>query len=184
MVSGYDKIKEGIQTITVEYKGLQGEFQVSVKDKIKAIALNSEPNKINYKNGEAIDITGATINIVKSSGIKTIPVTYDMISGYNPQNSGLQVVTVTYEGFKTKFLVSVAEKEKQEQKQEEIKQEDSKAVIMNKTVIINNNIKEDKQEQLPEEKVETPINEDKNQNLNTDSTKEKERVTPEVKDEK
>lgn len=49
MVSGYDKIKEGIQTITVEYKGLQGEFQVSVKDKIKAIALNSEPNKINYK---------------------------------------------------------------------------------------------------------------------------------------
>ena len=133
MVSGYDKIKEGIQTITVEYKGLRGEFQVSVKDKIKAIALNNEPNKINYKNGEAIDITGATINIVKSSGIKTIPVTYDMISGYNPQNSGLQVVTVTYEGFKTKFLVSVAEKEKQEQKQEEIKQEDSKAVIMNKT---------------------------------------------------
>ena len=184
MVSGYDKIKEGIQTVTVKYKGLQGEFQVSVKDKIKAIALNNEPNKINYKNGEAIDITGATINIVKSSGIKTIPVTYDMISGYNPQNSGLQVVTVTYEGFKTKFLVSVAEKEKQEQKQEEIKQEDSKAVIMNKTVIINNNIKEDKQEQLPEEKVETPINEDKNQNLNTDSTKEKERVTPEVKDEK
>ena len=184
MVSGYDKIKEGIQTITVKYKGLQGEFQVSVKDKIKAIALNNEPNKINYKNGEAIDITGATINIVKSSGIKTIPVTYDMISGYNPQNSGLQVVTVTYEGFKTKFLVSVAEKEKQEQKQEEIKQEDSKAVIMNKTVIINNNIKENKQEQLPEEKVETPINEDKNQNLNTDSTKEKERVTPEVKDEK
>ena len=186
MVSGYDKIKEGIQTITVEYKGLQGEFQVSVKDKIKAIALNNEPNKINYKNGEAIDITGATINIVKSSGIKTIPVTYVMISGYNPQNSGLQVVTVTYEGFKTKFLVSVAEKEKekQEQKQEEIKQEDSKAVIMNKTVIINNNIKEDKQEQLPEDKIETPINEDKNQNLNTDSTKEKERVTPEVKDEK
>ena len=184
MVSGYDKIKEGIQTITVKYKGLQGEFQVSVKDKIKAIALNNEPNKINYKNGEAIDITGATINIVKSSGIKTIPVTYDMISGYNPQNSGLQVVTVTYEGFKTKFLVAVAEKEKQEQKQEEIKQEDSKAVIMNKTVIINNNIKENKQEQLPEEKVETPINEDKNQNLNTDSTKEKERVTPEVKDEK
>ena len=65
MVSGYDKIKEGIQTITVKYKGLQGEFQVSVKDKIKAIALNNEPNKINYKNGEAIDITGATINIVK-----------------------------------------------------------------------------------------------------------------------
>ena len=184
MVSGYDKIKEGIQTITVKYKGLRGEFQVSVKDKIKAIALNNEPNKINYKNGEAIDITGATINIVKSSGIKTIPVTYDMISGYNPQNSGLQVVTVTYEGFKTKFLVSVAEKEKREQKQEEIKQEDSKAVIMKKTVIINNNIKEDKQEQLPEEKVETPINEDKNQSLNTDSTKEKERVTPEVKDEK
>ena len=199
MISGYDKTKEGTQTITVEYKGLQGKFQVSVKDKIKAISLNNEPNKINYKNGEALDITGATIDIIKSSGINTIPVTYEMISGYNPQNSGLQVVTITYKGFKTKFLVLVAEKEevkepeqeeiKEEPKQEEIKQEEPKTEIIktvtkNKTIIINNDTKEDKEEQPTEEKVEAPINEENNQKPNTKSTEEKETATLGVEDEK
>ena len=199
MISGYDKTKEGTQTITVEYKGLQGKFQVSVKDKIKAISLNNEPNKINYKNGEALDITGATIDIIKSSGINTIPVTYEMISGYNPQNSGLQVVTITYKGFKTKFLVLVAEKEevkepeqeeiKEEPKQEEIKQEEPKTEIIktvtkNKTIIINNDTKEDKEEQPTEEKVEAPINEENNQKPNTEPTEEKETATLGVKDEK
>ena len=188
MISGYDKTKEGTQTITVEYKGLQGKFQVSVKDKIKAISLNNEPNKINYKYGEALDITGATIDIIKSSGIYTISVTDEMISGYNPQNSGLQVVTITYKGFKTKFLVLVTEKEevkepeqeeiKEEPKQEEIKQEEPK------TEIINNNTKEDKEEQPTEEKVETPINEENNQKPNTEPTEEKETATLGVKDEK
>ena len=199
MISGYDKTKEGTQTITVEYKGLQGKFQVSVKDKIKAISLNNEPNKINYKNGEALDITGATIDIIKSSGINTISVTYEMISGYNPQNSGLQVVTITYKGFKTKFLVLVAEKEevkepeqeeiKEEPKQEEIKQEEPKTEIIktvtkNKTIIINNDTKEDKEEQPTEEKVEAPINEENNQKPNTESTEEKETATLGVEDEK
>ena len=199
MISGYDKTKEGTQTITVEYKGLQGKFQVSVKDKIKAISLNNEPNKVNYKNGEALDITGATIDIIKSSGINTIPVTYEMISGYNPQNSGLQVVTITYKGFKTKFLVLVAEKEevkepeqeeiKEEPKQEEIKQEEPKTEIIktvtkNKTIIINNDTKEDKEEQPTEEKVEAPINEGNNQKPNTESTEEKETATLGVEDEK
>ena len=199
MISGYDKTKEGTQTITVEYKGLQGKFQVSVKDKIKAISLNNEPNKVNYKNGEALDITGATIDIIKSSGINTIPVTYEMISGYNPQNSGLQVVTITYKGFKTKFLVLVAEKEevkepeqeeiKEEPKQEEIKQEEPKTEIIktvtkNKKIIINNDTKEDKEEQPTEEKVEAPINEENNQKPNTESTEEKETATLGVEDEK
>ena len=199
MISGYDKTKEGTQTITVEYKGLQGKFQVSVKDKIKAISLNNEPNKVNYKNGEALDITGATIDIIKSSGINTIPVTYEMISGYNPKNSGLQVVTITYKGFKTKFLVLVAEKEevkepeqeeiKEEPKQEEIKQEEPKTEIIktvtkNKKIIINNDTKEDKEEQPTEEKVEAPINEENNQKPNTESTEEKETATLGVEDEK
>ena len=199
MISGYDKTKEGTQTITVEYKGLQGKFQVSVKDKIKAISLNNEPNKINYKNGEALDITGATIDIIKSSGINTIPVTDNMISGYNPQNSGLQVVTITYKGFKTKFSVLVTEKEevkepekeeiKEEPKQEEIKQEEPKTEIIktvtkNKTIIINNNTKEDKEGQPTEEKVEPPINEENNQKPNTEPTEEKETATLGVEDEK
>ena len=37
------------QGFGIRYKGLQGNFQVSVVDKIKGITLNSEQNKINYK---------------------------------------------------------------------------------------------------------------------------------------
>lgn len=68
MVSGFNSKQEGKQTIKVEYKNLQGKFQVNVVDKIKGISMNSEPDKIQYNYGENIDLTGASIAVVKSSG--------------------------------------------------------------------------------------------------------------------
>ena len=204
MISGYDKTKEGIQTIKVEYKGLQGNFQVNVIDKIKGITLNSEPNKINYKYGENIDVTGATIKVIKSSGIYTIPVTNDMISGYNPQNVGIQVITITYEGFTAKFMVSVAEQETitepkdDDNKTDESKTDDSKTDDNktnnnetninepNKTTnIINKNIEEDtKEEPTKEETSETqPIEENNNQNGVGNVKEENPTKTPDGKEE-
>ena len=151
MLSGYDRTKEGTQTIKVEYKGLQGNFQVSVVDKIKGITLNSEPNKINYKYGENIDLTGATINVIKSSGIYTIPVTNDMISGYNSKQPGIQSITVTYKGFTAKFIVSVAE-------QVIVKEDTNKLVKI--TTSNEQNVQE--QEPITEEKVETPTQPENN----------------------
>ena len=107
MVSGYDKTKEGTQTVTVKYKGLEGNFQVKVTDKVKGISMNTEPSKTVYKKGQSLDVTGATITVVKSSGIDTVKVTKDMVSGYNPNKSGTQIITVTYGGFTTKFIVVV-----------------------------------------------------------------------------
>ena len=107
MVSGYDATKTGSQTIRVEYNNLVGSFTVNVVDKVKGISMNTEPNKTNYKNGESLDVSGATIIVTKSSGKYVIPVTQSMISGYNSKNAGTQVVTVTYEGFKTTFVVTV-----------------------------------------------------------------------------
>ena len=68
------------------------------------------PNKTSYKYGEDIDVTGATIYVVKTSGIYTINVTKDMISGYSPNTSGNQSITVTYAGLKTNFIVYVEKK--------------------------------------------------------------------------
>ena len=107
MVSGYDATKTGSQTIRVEYNNLVGNFTVNVVDKVKGISMNTEPNKTNYKNGESLDVSGATIIVTKSSGKYVIPVTQSMISGYNSKNAGTQVITVTYEGFKTTFVVTV-----------------------------------------------------------------------------
>lgn len=111
MVSGFNAKQEGKQTIKVDYKGLQGTFQVNVVDRIKGISMNTEPNKVIYHYGENLDLTEATINVVKSSGIKTIPVTQNMISGYDANTSGTQLITITYGGFTTKFIVKVNEPE-------------------------------------------------------------------------
>ena len=112
MVSGFERTKEGKQTIKVEYKGLQGSFQVNVVDKIKGISLNSEPNKTTYQYSENIDLTGATIKVIKSSGIEIVTVTPNMISGYHANNPGKQLITVTYGGYTTSFIVFVKEPEK------------------------------------------------------------------------
>ena len=125
MITGYNPKAEGTQTIKVEYKGLQGNFQVKVEDKIKGISVNTEPDKTEYKYGENLDITGATIDVVKSSGITTIPVTPNMISGFSATTPGTQIITITYGGFTTKFVVKVSEK-KEEPKQDDNKKEDNK----------------------------------------------------------
>ena len=110
MISGFESKKEGTQSIKVSYKGFNSSFNINVKDTIKAISMASMLNKTSYKYGENIDITGATIYVVKTSGIYTVNVTNDMISGYSPNKSGNQSVTVTYAGLKTNFIVYVEDK--------------------------------------------------------------------------
>ncbi len=118
MISEFDSKQLGKQTIKVEYKSLQGEFQVNVVDKVKGISINTEPDKVKYEYGEKLDLTGATISVVKSSGITTIPITKKMVSGYDAKKPGTQVIKVTYQGFETKFIVIVNEKKEEPQKPE------------------------------------------------------------------
>ena len=110
MISGFESKKEGTQNINVSYKGFNSSFNVNVKDTIKAISMASMPNKTSYKYGEDIDATGATIYVVKTSGIYKINVTKDMILRYSPNTSGNQSITVTYAGLKTNFIVYVEKK--------------------------------------------------------------------------
>ena len=109
-ISGFDNTKVGSQKITVTYDGKSNSFTISVKDSIKGISMNTQPNKTNYDLGVNLDVSGATITVVKSSGITVIPVTSDMISGYNPKNAGTQVIKVSYGGFTTNFIVNVLPK--------------------------------------------------------------------------
>ena len=109
-ISGFDNTKVGSQKITVTYDGKSNSFTISVKDSIKGISMNTQPNKTNYDLGANLDVSGATITVVKSSGITVIPVTSDMISGYNPKNAGTQVIKVSYGGFTTNFIVNVLPK--------------------------------------------------------------------------
>ena len=181
MISGYDKPKEGKQTINVEYKGLKGSFQVKVVDKVKGISLKNEPNKVHYKYGENLDVTGATITVIKSSGIYTVKVTDDMISGYDPQDSGIQLITVTYEGFTTKFMVTVAEQEKVIEPEDTNKNEIVERNSTTKTETkVEQQIPEETSEQLAEENIDTPTKEE----IEEPKQDEKQTRTLGVKDEK
>ena len=110
MLTGYNLKQEGKQNIQVEYKNLKGNFNITVIDKIKAIEIEKEPNKVGYEYGEKLDVTGAKIKVFKSSGEIIIDVTDQMVSGYEPQKAGTQMITVTYQGFTAKFIVTVHEK--------------------------------------------------------------------------
>ena len=176
MISGFESKKEGTQTIKVSYKGFESSFNVNVKDTIKAISMASMPNKTSYKYGEDIDITGTTINVVKTSGVYTINVTKDMISGYSPNTPGNQSITVTYAGLKTNFIVYVEEKVISKDIKETITQKSSKTSIgntkaENEPVIEQESTPQTEPEQMPEQ----PKNEE---------PEERPTVTLGVKDEK
>ena len=172
MTSTFDNKKVGSQNIQVEYKGLKGNFTVTVEDKVKGISMKDLPSKIEYEYGEDLDVTGATICVVKSSGIYTVKVTKDMVSGFNPKNSGAQVITVTYDGFTTQFVVSVKAQPQKPEKPENpetpekpetpVKPENpTKPSKPNQTGTTNNN------ETKPAEKPSTPVEEPTNPVENT-----------------
>lgn len=106
-ISGYDPKKTGTQTITVTYLEETATFTVTVVDETIGISMNTNPDKTEYTKGENIDLTGATINVTKSSGITQIPVTKEMISGYDKNKVGTQTITVTYDGATTEFIINV-----------------------------------------------------------------------------
>lgn len=107
MVSGYNPETVGTQYITVTHWGKTTGFNVTVVDKTYGISINTLPDKTVYNQGENLDLTGATINVTKDSGIKQIPVTPDMITGYDANKVGDQLVTINYDGYTAKFVVTV-----------------------------------------------------------------------------
>ncbi len=112
MVSGYNSATEGVQTLTVTYNGFTENFDVTVSAKqLRSIAV-TPPTKTIYKVGEALDLTGASLLLTyDDQSTDTIPVTENMITGYDPAVTGLQQVTVSYGNFTDTFEVTVNAKQ-------------------------------------------------------------------------
>ena len=105
-------LKEGTAqiTITTEDGGFTAVLNVTVSDAVKSIELkNKDSIKTQYEYNQDLDITGMTLTVTYESGkTEDVPVTADMISGYNKLSAGEQTVTVTYEGKRASFNVTVA----------------------------------------------------------------------------
>ena len=70
-VTGYTANTVGTQTLTVTYSGKTATFDVEVKDVITDVEVTAPTStQTSYKYGDALDLTGATINKVYGSGRK------------------------------------------------------------------------------------------------------------------
>ena len=112
MVTGFDSSKENTKlplkvTYTENGETKETSYEVSVKDSVTSISIKANPSKTEYRYGESLDLTGATISVVKGSGTTDIPITDNMVSGYDPTAVGKQTVKVSYGGKDTTFEVTV-----------------------------------------------------------------------------
>ena len=108
MVSGFNPNTLGSQTLTVTYGGLTRTYDVTVSDYVTDIIVTGLTKTI-YEYGEDLDLTEATVKSVMASGtsVDSVPITIDMISGYNKNSVGTQTVTITYEGITKQVNITV-----------------------------------------------------------------------------
>ena len=111
MISGYDANIMGKQTITVTYKGKTTTFEINVKAKSVTKIEVTSPNKLEYIEGQGLDLSGGKVKVFYDNGTsEEISLTDDMISGYDTSIVGKQTITVTYKGKTTTFEINVKAK--------------------------------------------------------------------------
>ena len=107
MISGFDSSTPGTKQIKVSFNGKTYNYTITVKDRMLGISIRTLPKKLEYNVGENLDLTGATLNVVKDSGTSIIDITSDMVSGFDKNKEGMQIITVSYGDYTVQFSVLV-----------------------------------------------------------------------------
>lgn len=113
MVSGFDNSVIGKQTITVTYMGKTTTFEIEIIAKTAmSISVTKKPDKLSYLEGkDELDVTGGVITVYYDNDTTTsIPMTSDMVSGFDNSEAGTNTVTVTYLGKTATFDVEIRAK--------------------------------------------------------------------------
>lgn len=106
-VSGYDKNVYGKQNVNVAYKGFTTSFEVTVENPVTAIAISGEP-KVSYNYGESLDLTTFKITRTYENGdVDEIPVTEEMVSGYDKNVVGKQNIAISTDGMMVEVEIDV-----------------------------------------------------------------------------
>ena len=112
MVTGFNNTTLGPKTLTVSYGEQQTTFQVTIVAKgLVSIEIAQQPNKTTYiQNYEALDVTGGKIRLTyNDETTEEMDITKEMVSGFDNTTLGPQTLTVTYEGKKATFEVTIVE---------------------------------------------------------------------------
>jgi len=107
-ITGFMKDQPGKQTIRVTYEGLTTTFNVDVRS-MSSIKITQAPTRIEYLQGDALDITGLRVVGVWGDGFpdEELAITEKDITGYNPTLAGVQRAVITKNGKTASFDVEV-----------------------------------------------------------------------------
>jgi len=105
-ITGYDKNQPGRQTITAAYEGQRANFQVDVRS--MTIQIAQQPAKLEYLQGELLDLTGLRVN-GNWEGLPSeeLQISASDVTGYNPETIGNQNLTITKDAATVRFTVNV-----------------------------------------------------------------------------
>ena len=111
MLSGYDANEIGTQTVTVTYGAKTTTFDITVIAKtLTGISLDTTNAKVTYLVGTELDVSGLVIIASYDNGIPVnILATADLVTGFDKNTLGTQILVVTYEEFTAEYEVEVAE---------------------------------------------------------------------------
>ncbi|MBR4215168.1 MAG: bacterial Ig-like domain-containing protein, partial [Bacteroidales bacterium] len=112
-VTGYDKTKEGKQTLTVEFLGATTTYDIEIAPLTPIDTIFTAPTKLSYIEGEDLDLTGGYFTI-KFNNLETEKITLTnenaTISGFDNAKIGEQTISVDYFPNTFTFTVNVEAK--------------------------------------------------------------------------
>lgn len=106
-------LNETDKEVTIQYQGLMLSYAIHVSNKILVAAvISAMPTKLEYVLGAGqFDPTGGSLSLFYTdSSNETIPMTADMISGFDSSRAGNQVVYVEYQGNRLPMRVLVKDR--------------------------------------------------------------------------
>ena len=112
MVTGFDNTVIGTQTLTITYGGATATYQVEVVEpEVSSISVAVLPNTTKYLlNQDDLDVTGGELTVTNyNDTTATIPMTAEMVTGFDNTTLGKQTLTVTYEGKTTEFTIEICQ---------------------------------------------------------------------------
>jgi len=114
MVTGFNNTKLGTNTLTITYEGIKTQYKVAIKPKeLESVEILSLPDKLEYiLNYEKLNVNGGKLKITyNDTSTETINIERNMVTGFNNSKVGKQTLTITYQGKKLNYDITVKKKE-------------------------------------------------------------------------
>lgn len=108
MLTGFNTSTVGTKTVTITYEGFTTTYIINVVEPvvIKSIEIFTSPKK-SYKIGESFVEQGMIQATYSDNSQLLIPITSDLLTGFDTSIVGTKTVTIIYEGVTTTYDITV-----------------------------------------------------------------------------